>query len=147
MLPPLCIHVLTFSSPVCVHVLTFSSPLIRHMWVGVLMCISELPSPFHQFVLLVALASAWNLTQISIHVIVANMNKVYRFSIEQSGAGCPNSETCPQETCWVSITYSPRATKPKSLLDNAGNQPIGWTTVSHVWKYTRSRTGASWRRI
>jgi hypothetical protein len=70
---PLCVHMLTFSSPVCVHVLTFSSlvlfhvltfssPLIRHTWVGVLMCISELPSPFHQFVLLVALASAWSLT-------------------------------------------------------------------------------------
>jgi hypothetical protein len=30
--------------------------------VGVLKCISELPSPFHQFGLLVALASAWSLT-------------------------------------------------------------------------------------
>jgi hypothetical protein len=40
------VHVLTFSSPVWFHVLTFSSPLIRHTWVGVLMCISELPSPF-----------------------------------------------------------------------------------------------------
>jgi hypothetical protein len=70
---PLCVHVLTFSSPVCVHVLifsspvwfhvlTFSSPLIRHTWVGVLKCISELPSSFHQFGLLVALASAWSLT-------------------------------------------------------------------------------------
>jgi hypothetical protein len=34
----------------------------RHTWVGVLKCISELPSPFHQFGLLVALASAWSLT-------------------------------------------------------------------------------------
>jgi hypothetical protein len=58
-----CVHVLTFSSPVWFHVLTFSSPLIRHTWVGVLMCISELPSPFHQFGLLVALASAWSLTK------------------------------------------------------------------------------------
>jgi hypothetical protein len=49
---PLCVHVLTFSSPVCVHVLTFSSPVTREWG-----CISELPSPFHQFELLVALAS------------------------------------------------------------------------------------------
>jgi hypothetical protein len=35
----------------------------RHTWVGVLKCISELPSPFHQFGLLVVLASAWSLTQ------------------------------------------------------------------------------------
>jgi hypothetical protein len=38
----------------------------HHTWVGVLKCISELPSPFHQFVLLVALASAWSLTMCSL---------------------------------------------------------------------------------
>jgi hypothetical protein len=32
------------------------------LWCSVLKCISELPSPFHQFRLLVALASAWSLT-------------------------------------------------------------------------------------
>jgi hypothetical protein len=34
----------------------------RHTWVGVLKCISELPSSFHQFGLLVQVASAWTLT-------------------------------------------------------------------------------------
>jgi hypothetical protein len=37
----------------------------RHTWVGVLKCISELPSFFHQFGFLVALASAWSLTDFS----------------------------------------------------------------------------------
>jgi hypothetical protein len=56
-----CVHVLTFSSPICVHVLTFSS-LVTREW-GCWSVYVDCTSPFHQFGLLVALASAWSLTK------------------------------------------------------------------------------------
>jgi hypothetical protein len=69
-LPPLCPRVDFLFSRLCPRVDFLFSCLrprvdflfSRHTWVGVLKCISELPSPLHQFGLLVALASAWSLT-------------------------------------------------------------------------------------
>jgi hypothetical protein len=68
--PPLCPRVDFLFSRLCPRVDFLFSCLCprvgflfsRHTWVGVLKYISELPSPFHQFGLLVALASAWSLT-------------------------------------------------------------------------------------
>jgi hypothetical protein len=73
--PPLCPRVDILFSRLCSRVDFLFSCLCprvdflysRHMWVGVLKCISELPSSFHQFKLLVALASAWSLTKASIY--------------------------------------------------------------------------------
>jgi hypothetical protein len=68
----------------------------RHTWVGVLKCISELPSPFHQFRLLIALASAWSLTW---YQSPGSWVRVLVFAIYSKIAVAPPLVS----TCWLSL--------------------------------------------
>jgi hypothetical protein len=106
------------------HVLTFSSPLIRHTWGGVLMCISELPSPFHQFRLLVALASAWSLT----HTTLLLLYGFHIFSSALLFVGCVLHG--------AEVVYFHWTTKQKSAIPMATGNKLQWKlprVIYNLW--------------